>query len=48
MSILSKIKGFKEYNDEDSEDSDDDDPEMIKKALNGLPISVAKNEVSMV
>jgi len=45
MSILSRIKDFKDDAD-DSEDSDDDDPDMIKQALNALPISLAKNEIS--
>jgi hypothetical protein len=50
MSILSRIKDFKDDAD-DSEDSDDDDdnddPEMIKQALNVLPITVAKNDISI-
>lgn len=48
MSILSRIKDFKDDAD-DSEDSDDDndDPEMIKQALNVLPIAVAKNDISI-
>jgi len=47
MSILSRIKDFKDDAD-DSEDSDDDndDPEMIKQALNVIPINVTKNDIS--
>jgi len=48
MSLLSRIKDFKEDDaDDDSEVSDDDDPEMIKQALNGLPVNVTNNKINL-